>query len=70
MRALRAAERDEEARAAWRARAPLGERAVGSVPRNRGPNTTVIASITVSGHLDGAAMMIEGATDKVRSAFR
>jgi len=53
-----------------RARAPLGERAVGSVPRNRGPNTTVIASITVSGHLDGAAMMIEGATDKVRSAFR
>ena len=53
-----------------RARAPRGERAYAQIPRNRGPNTTVIASITVSGHLDGAAMMIEGATDKVRSAFR
>lgn len=89
-KALRAAERDEEARAAWRvrvngidasrlrfvdeagsntgmarsrARAPRGERAYASVPRNRGPNTTIIASISLAGRLDCASMTIEGPTD-------
>lgn len=96
-KALRAAERDEQARAAWRvrvdgidasrlrfvdeagsntgmarirARAPRGERAHAKVPRNRGPNTTIIASISLAGRLDCAAMTIEGPTGKVRSAFR
>ena len=32
-----------------RARAPRGERAYGKVPRNRGKNTTLIASITLEG---------------------
>ncbi len=48
-----------------RARAPRGQRAYAKVPRNRGPNTTVIASLTPVGQLDGAAMTIEGATDSV-----
>jgi transposase len=45
-----------------RARAPRGERAYGKVPRNRGKNQTLIASITLQGVM-GASMTIEGATD-------
>jgi transposase len=45
-----------------RARAPKGERAYGEVPRNRGKNTTLIASFTLQGVM-GASMTIEGATD-------
>ena len=45
-----------------RARAPKGERAFGKVPRNRGPNQTLIASITLEGGM-GEAIAIEGATD-------
>ena len=45
-----------------RARAPRGERAYGKVPRNRGKNETLIASITFEGAV-GASMTIEGATD-------
>lgn len=83
-----AAERDEEARAAFReragevnprrfvwvdecgthtslmrlrARAPRGERAYGKVPRNRGKNTTLIASMTLGGAM-GASMAVEGST--------
>lgn len=86
---LRASERDEAAREAWReqassvdatrfvfvdecgshlgltptyARAPRGERAVGSAPRNRGPNTTTVAALTPSGL--GAILMLEGAVTK------
>jgi hypothetical protein len=43
-----------------RARAPRGERAYGKVPRNRGKNTTLIASITFEGVM-GEVMTIEGA---------
>lgn len=43
---------------AW---APQGERAFGSVPRNSGKNTTLLASLSLSGM--GAAMILEGATD-------
>jgi transposase len=45
-----------------RARAPRGERAYGKVPRNRGKNTTLIASISLQGAM-GTSMTIEGATD-------
>lgn len=45
-----------------RARAPRGERAYGKVPRNRGKNTTLIASITLEGGM-GEAMAVEGVTD-------
>ena len=45
-----------------RARVPKGERAYGKVPRNRGKNTTLIASITLEGAM-GESMTIEGATD-------
>jgi transposase len=45
-----------------RARAPKGERAYGKVPRNRGKNTTLIASISLEGAM-GESMAIEGATD-------
>ena len=45
-----------------RARVPKGERAYGKVPRNRGKNTTSIASITLEGAM-GESMTIEGATD-------
>ena len=44
------------------ARAPKGERAYGSVPRNRGPNTTLLASMSLLGM--GGAMAVEGATTK------
>jgi transposase len=43
------------------ARAPQGERAYGSVPRNTPPNTTLIAALSLEGM--GAAMVLEGATD-------
>src|SRR3712207_8410131 len=45
-----------------RARAPRGKRAYGKVPRNRGKNTTLIASITLEGAM-GESMSVEGATD-------
>jgi transposase len=44
------------------ARAPKGKRAYGHVPRNRGPNTTLLASMSLSGM--GGAMAVEGATTK------
>lgn len=46
-----------------RARAPRGQRAYGRVPRNRGPNTTLLASMTLEGAM-GEAMVVEGATDR------
>ncbi len=82
---LIASERDEAARAAFRAlwaarrltvidesgaqtnmtprdsRAPRGERAVGSIPRNHAKNTTLIASLSLAGL--GAAMTLDGALD-------
>lgn len=42
---------------------PRGERAYGRVPRNRGKNTTLIASITLEGAML-APMTVEGATNK------
>jgi transposase len=44
-----------------RSRAPKGLRAYGKVPRNRGLNTTLIASMSLLGM--GEAMCFEGATD-------
>jgi hypothetical protein len=44
------------------ARAPRGERAYGRVPRNRGKNETLIASITLGAAM-GASMTVEGGTD-------
>lgn len=46
-----------------RARAPRGERAYASLPRNTGPNTTIIASLSMEGM--GATMVVEGATNTV-----
>jgi len=43
------------------ARAPRGERAHGSVPRNRGKNTTLLAALSLSGI--GACMILEGAVN-------
>ena len=43
------------------ARAPKGVRAYGSVPRNRGKNTTLIAALGWSGM--GESMIIEGSTN-------
>ena len=43
------------------ARAPRGQRAHSSVPRNRGKNTTLLASLSVEGI--GASMILEGATN-------
>jgi transposase len=43
------------------ARAPRGERAKGSAPRNWGKNVTLISSMTLSGM--GPSMSIEGASD-------
>jgi transposase len=45
------------------ARAPKGERATESVPRNRGKNTTLIASLSLEGI--GASMILEGAANAV-----
>ena len=85
---MRAAERDEAARAAWLAgaaaldpaglvfvdetstttamaarygRAPRGERAVGTAPRNRGPNVTLLAALTPTGI--GPAAVVPGAAN-------
>ncbi len=44
------------------ARAPKGERAYGSVPRNRAKNTTLVASLSLEGI--GEAMAFEEATTK------
>lgn len=87
-KSLIASERDEAARAAFRAisalweatdvifidesgaqtnmtprysRAPRGERAYGSAPRNHAKNTTLVASLSLRGL--GAAMTLEGALD-------
>ena len=51
-----------------RARAPKGERAFGSVPRNRGKNTVLIASMTLEGAM-GECMAVEGSTPR-RSCSR
>jgi transposase len=45
-----------------RARAPKGERVYGRVPRNRGRNTTLLASMTSEGM--GPCMAVVGATTK------
>ncbi len=45
---------------AW---SPRGERARCSVPRNRGPNTTLLASMTAEGM--GPCLAVEGATTKI-----
>jgi transposase len=45
---------------AW---APRGERALCSVPRNRGTNTTVLSSMTLEGM--GPSLTVEGATTSV-----
>jgi transposase len=44
---------------AW---APRGERASCSVPRNRGPNTTLLSSMTLEGM--GSSLAVEGATNR------
>jgi hypothetical protein len=44
-----------------RSRAPRGVRAYGRVPKNRGKNLTLIASMSLDGM--GESMCIEGATD-------
>lgn len=43
------------------ARAPRGERAYGKTPRNRGKNTTLIASLSLQGV--GASFIVEGAVN-------
>ena len=45
---------------AW---SPKGERARWSVPRNRRPNTTLLASMTAEGM--GACLAVEGATTRI-----
>ena len=89
-KSLRAAERDDAQRQAFRdqlagrsaadfvvvdecgsnlnltpryARAPRGQRAIGIIPRNTPPNTTLIASLTLSGM--GPALLLDGATDRL-----
>jgi hypothetical protein len=47
---------------ALRARSRLGRRAYCSVPRNRGPNTTLLSSMTVEGM--GPSLAVEDATDR------
>jgi transposase len=44
-----------------RSRAPLGARAYGKVPKNRGKNLTLITSMSLHGM--GESMVVEGATD-------
>ena len=44
-----------------RARAPRGERAVGRVPRNHGPNVTLLAALTPTGI--GPSLTLAGAVD-------
>ena len=45
---------------AW---SPRGERAFCSVPRNRGPNTTLLASMTAEGM--GPCLAVQGATTRI-----
>jgi hypothetical protein len=45
------------------ARAPRGQRASGRVPRNRGANPTLIASLTPAGM--GEALILQGAANRV-----
>ncbi len=45
-----------------RARAPKGERAFGEAPRNRGKNTTLLASMGAGGM--GPCLAVEGGTTK------
>lgn len=45
-----------------RARAPKGERAYGKAPRNRGKNTTLLASMELCGM--GPCLAVEGSTTK------
>jgi transposase len=45
------------------ARAPKGERARGTAPRNRGKNTTLIAALSLSGV--GAAMILPGSANTI-----
>jgi transposase len=47
---------------ALRPLAPKGKRAYGSVPRNRGKNTTLLASMGVEGM--GPCLVVEGATTR------
>jgi hypothetical protein len=47
--------------------AQSGERATGSVPRNRGKNTTLIASLSLAGM--GAAMILEGSANATAFAI-
>jgi hypothetical protein len=49
-----------------RSRAPRGERAVGRVPRNHGPNITLLAALTPEGI--GPAVLIPGAVDSAAFA--
>lgn len=44
-------------------RAPRGQRVVGSAPRNRGPNVTLLAALTPGGI--GPALVVEGAADRL-----
>jgi transposase len=50
-----------------RARAPRGARAVGRVPRNHGPNVTLLAALTPQGI--GPAMVLSGAVDSAAFAL-
>jgi transposase len=45
-----------------RARAPRGEPAVGTAPRNRGPNVTLLAALTPAGI--GPGLVVAGAVDR------
>jgi transposase len=49
-----------------RARAPRGERAIGRVPRNHGPNLTLFAALTPQGM--GPALVVEGGADHTACA--
>ncbi len=44
-------------------RAPQGQRVVGRAPRNHGPNTTLVAALSLDGIT--AAMTLEGAMDRL-----
>src|SRR5215469_2086483 len=47
--------------------APKGERAHGSVPRNRGKNTTLLASLSLTGV--GACMVLEGSVNTLCNGY-
>lgn len=52
-----------------RARAPRGKRAYGSVPRNRGKNRTLIASMTLTGAMGKSVCIDGGTTEAVFEAY-